>query len=84
MQKSVEGPLEYSVECHSAYVSEKTSQGQGKNHPEGSKGIILGVHIKPDVVPVPNSSLNAKKGLASLVRKTISRLIATLVPHNKS
>lgn len=84
MQKSAEGPLEYSVECQSAYVGEKTSQGQGNEHPKGSKGIILGVHIKPDVVLVPNSSLNAKKGLALLVRKTISRLIASLVPHNKS
>lgn len=62
-------PLACSVECRSAYAREEASQGQGKNHREGSEGIILGIHIKPGIVPVPNSSWNAKKGLASLVRK---------------
>lgn len=46
----------------------KLAKARGKkNHPKESKGKILGVHIKSGIVPVSNSSSNAKKGLACLI-----------------
>lgn len=48
-----------SAEQHDA--GEETGPGQGKNHPKGSKWMILRVYIKPGIVPVPNGRLNASK-----------------------
>lgn len=58
-------------------------QSQKKNYPKGTKGIIVGVNLNPGIVSVPDSSLNAKKGFAS-VRKTIPRLIARKITHKEN